>query len=72
MLQGEAGDERNPKRSRGRPLKIVHFHDKISPTHFAKAILGVGLDPLPIHDWFHPYIGTIPKTIILKTNTRCN
>jgi hypothetical protein len=60
------------KRPRGRPARVGHFHDDVGPTHFAKVIMAPGLDLLPIHEGFRPYIDTLPKTIVPKANTGCN
>jgi hypothetical protein len=67
-----AGESSSAKRPRGRPVKVVHFHDDLGPTHFAKMVLSSGLEMLPIATGFHPYLGTVPRTIILKTNTGCS
>jgi hypothetical protein len=63
------GKGSSSKRPRGRPARVGHFHDGVGPTHFAKVIMAPGLDLLPIPDGFRPYIGILPKIIILKTNT---
>lgn len=68
----EAGEGSSAKRPRGRPPKIGHFHDDVGPTHFAKVVLSPGLELLPIPTGFRPYLGTVPRTIILKTNTGCS
>jgi hypothetical protein len=60
-----------PKRGRVRPRKTGHFHDKLSPTHFAKVILAPRSDLLPIPKDFPPYLDTLPKRVTLKTNIGC-
>ncbi|KAK1618919.1 hypothetical protein QYE76_024436 [Lolium multiflorum] len=67
-----AGESSSAKRPRGRPVKVVHFHDDLGPTHFAKMVLSSRLEMLPIPIGFHPYLGTVSRTIILKTNTGCS
>jgi hypothetical protein len=75
MLFGEGtsntsvGEGRSTKSPRGRPVKVGHFHDDVRPTHFAKVVLSLGLEMLPIPTDFRPYLGTVPRTIIIKTNT---
>jgi hypothetical protein len=64
-----SGESNSAKRPRGRPIKIGHFHDDVGPTHFAKVVLSPGLEMLPIPTGFHPYLGIIPRMIILNTNT---
>jgi hypothetical protein len=68
----EAGEGNTPKRPRGGPMKIGHFHDEVSPTYFAIVIIAPGLDFLPITGGIRPYLGTISRTVTLKTNTGCS
>ncbi|KAK1652745.1 hypothetical protein QYE76_070550 [Lolium multiflorum] len=68
----DIGEGSAAKRLRGRPPKVRYFHGDIGPSHFTKVIMELGLDLLPIHDAFCQYLGTIPKTIVMKTNTRCS
>jgi hypothetical protein len=63
-----AEEGRSTKRPRGRPPKIGHFHDDLGPTHFAKVLLASRLEMLPIPPGFRPHLGTVPSTMILKTN----
>ena len=68
----DAGEGSSAKRPRGRPAQVGHFHDDVGPTHFAKVVLAPGLEMLPIPTGFRRYIGTIPRKIVLKTNTGCS
>jgi hypothetical protein len=65
----EAGEGSSAKRPRGRPMKVGHYHDDVEPIHFAKMVLSPGLEILPIRTGLRPYLGTIPKMMILKTST---
>jgi hypothetical protein len=66
-----SGEGSSSKRPRG-SVKVGHFHDDVGPTHFAKLVLSLGLEMLSIPTGFRPYLGTVPRTIILKTNTDCS
>ena len=48
---------------------IDHLHGEVSPSQFARVILAPDKDMLPVPNNFRPYLGTIPKTINLETNT---
>ena len=48
------------------------FHDFVGLTHFTKVILLTGLDMMLILDVFMTYIGVVPRTIMLMTNTGCS
>jgi hypothetical protein len=50
-------------------VKVGHLHDDVGPTHFAKVVLSLWLEMLPISTCFRPYLGTVPMTVILNTNT---
>ena len=67
-----AGQGSASKRPRGRPAQVGHFHDDVGPTHFAKVVLAPGLEMLPIPTGFRHYIGTLPRKVVLKTNTGCS
>jgi hypothetical protein len=60
------------KRPWRNPPKIGHFHDDVGPTHFANIMLALGLKMFAIPPGFYPYLGTVPRTIILKKNTGCS
>jgi hypothetical protein len=64
-----AGEANSAKRPRGRHVKVGHFHDAVRSTHFAKVVLSPELEMFPIPRGFCPYLGILPRTIILKTNT---
>ena len=53
-------------------MKIGHFHEEVSPTHFFKVILAPRLDLLSIPHAFRQHIDSIPKEIVLKKNTSCS
>jgi hypothetical protein len=68
----DIGEGSAAKRPRGSPPKVRYFHGDIGPSHFTKVIMELGLDSLSIHDAFYQYLSTIPKTIVMKTNTGCS
>jgi hypothetical protein len=56
-------------RGLGGPAKVGHFHDEVGPTHFAKVVFSPTLEMLPILTGFRQCLRTVPRTVILKTNT---
>jgi hypothetical protein len=56
----------------GRPVKLGNFHDDAGPTHFTKVIISPGLELLSIPEGSRQYIGNVPRTIVLNTNTDCS
>jgi hypothetical protein len=56
----------------GEGIAAKNPHDDIGLSHFAKIIMELGDYFLPIPDAFRRYLGTIPKIIVLKTNTDCS
>jgi hypothetical protein len=57
------GEGSSTKRPRERPPKIRQFLGDVGPTHFAKIVLALRLEILPISPNFRQYIGTLPRKI---------
>jgi hypothetical protein len=44
-------------------------HDDLGPSHFTKLVMSASLELLPIPEGFMQYVGNVPKTTMMKTNT---
>jgi hypothetical protein len=65
-------EEGSGKRPRGRPPTVGHFHDDVSPTHFCKILMALGIGLLPLPDAFMPFLIPVQGKMIVQTTTGCS
>jgi hypothetical protein len=64
-------EEGSSRKRIGRPPSVGHFHEDISPTHFCKILIALGIGVLPLPYGFRPFLGPMPGKRIIKTTTGC-
>jgi hypothetical protein len=64
-------EEGSSRKRIGQPPSVGHFHEDMSPMHFCKILMALGIGVLPLPDGFRPYLSPVPRKIIIKTSTGC-
>jgi hypothetical protein len=59
------------RRKTGRAAGVGHWFEAVTPTHFCKVLIALGLGMLPIPNAFRPYLATMPDTVTLKISIGC-